>query len=136
MISEKVKNQLLNATDRQTFVEIAEFNGLKTRDSLKSPVIFAFENGDYKNRLSSAMCCNRCGTFANIEENTIVENVCYCSACDNRRSLRADNLDIAALAHGRGIGNDPFLLSDRDVPMHVLRGEQHDDKMAMFRNEY
>lgn len=130
MITEAIKNQLLSATDRQTFVEIADFNGLKTRESLKAPVLFAYENGDYKNRLTSANFCLRCGTSSNIVAESIIESVCYCGECNDKRN--------EALNHSSrpSIFNDPFLHSDRDVPDYVTRGEQFDDKLAMFRNEY
>lgn len=131
MISEAVQNQLLSATDRQTFTEIADLNGLKTRESLKAPVLFAYENGDYKNRLTSANFCLRCGTSSNIVAESIIESVCYCNGCNDKRT--------EALSHSAGrpsIFNDPFLHSDRDVPDHVLRGEQFDDKLAMYLNEY
>lgn len=136
MISEKTKTQLLAAVDRQTFIEIAEFNGLKTRESLKAPVLFAYEQGDYKSRISSSNFCLRCGTASSIVEATIVENVCYCEGCDNRRSITASDLSNSETAKRFGVLNDPFLLSDRDAPEHVVRGEQFDDKLSMYRNEY
>lgn len=138
MISEKVQNQLLQATDRQTFADIADFNGLKTRESLKAPVLFAYENGAYKDRITSVNFCLRCGTASNIVETSIIESVCYCADCDVKRNqpVNPDRMDFAEVANRFGVASDPYLNSDRDVPDHVLRGEQFDDKMALFKNEY
>lgn len=136
MISEAIKNKLLSATDRQNFVEIADFHGLKTRESLQAPVVFAYEQGGYKDRLTSTNFCNRCGTASNIVAESIIENVCYCNSCDDKRTLLVSDMSLAETANRFGVLNDPFLNSDRDVPHHVLRGEQFDDKLAMFRNEY
>lgn len=133
MISQNIILALQNATSRAAFNEIVAQNNLETRESTVKPVVFAYVKGAYKDRISSPCFCNRCGTASNLPDTAEQDGeVTYCLTC-------ADVLEQAkhssSSTRERGVFADPWLNATH-IPDHVIAGEIHEDRMAMFRNEY
>lgn len=146
MISQTLSAQLEQAQNRGEFVELAEKHCLLLRDSLKMPCVFAYEQGDFKNKITSKAFCLHCGTSEDLGE--AMDEVVYCHACDEKRANAKDayaermeqqrlqeELEEQRRRDYLGAINDPWFGATH-VPHHVVAGEAFDDKMALYQNEY
>lgn len=131
MIKPELEQQLRKATSSDDFTQIAEANGLKVRGA--NGVGFtcvAFEPDDYDNRIGSPRFCPACGT-ADLPRATHQCKTEYCTPCGVKfGEIDPEDDDSASIT------NDPYFNSNADAPQHVIRGEMHDDRVAMFKNEY
>lgn len=131
MINQEIKEQLKSATSADNFTQICDLNSLKYRGANGLGfTIFAYEKDDWDNRILSGQFCPACGT-ADLPKTTLQGKTNYCKPCGIKFGEFDDESE-----QDSSILNDPHLNSVCDVPDHVTRGEMHDDRMAMFRNEY
>ena len=131
MISQEIKEQLKLATSADNFTQICVEHGLKYRGANGIGfTIFAYEKDDWDNRILSGQFCPACGT-ADLPKTTLQGKTNYCKPCGIKFGEFDDESE-----QDSSIFNDSHLNSVCDVPDHVTRGEMHDDRMAMFRNEY
>lgn len=132
MINQEIQQQLKNATSADHFTEICQQHALKFRGANGIGFsIFAYHEDDWDNRIISSRFCPACGT-ADLPKTTLQCKTEYCKPC----GIKFGEIDDDEPEHGSDIFNDAYLNSNRDVPDHVTQGEIHDDRMAMFRNEY
>lgn len=131
MINQDIQQKLKSATCADHFTQICEQNGLQFRGANGLGfAIFAYEKDDWDNRIISGRFCPACGT-ADLPKATLQGKTDYCKPC----GIKFGEIDDEP-EQDSSISNDPYLNSVRDVPDHVTRGEIHDDRMAMFMNEY
>ncbi len=131
MINQEIKEQLKSATSADNFTQICDVNSLKYRGANGLGfTIFAYEEDGWDNRILSGRFCPACGT-ADLPKSTLQGKTTYCKPC----CIKFGEIDDEP-EQDSSIFNDPYLNSNRDVPDHVTQGEIHDDRMAMFRNEY
>lgn len=131
MINQEIQQQLKSATSSDHFTQICEQNGLECRGANGAGfTAFAYQKDDWENRVLSPQFCPACGT-ADLPKTTLQFKTEYCKPCGIKFGEFDDESE-----QDSSILNDPHLNSVCDVPDHVTRGEMHDDRMAMFRNEY
>ena len=130
MISQEIKEQLKLATSADNFTQICVEHGLKYRGANGIGfTIFAYEKDDWDNRILSSRFCPACGS-ADLPKLTLQCKTEYCKPC----GIKFGEIDDEP-EQDSSIFNDPHLNTNRDVPEHVILGEIHDDRVAMFRNE-
>lgn len=144
-ISQELQTILGQVKNSDEWVDICKKNDLETRAvSATGFIINAWTKDDYKNRIVSPSFCSACGT-ADMPKPVTWQ---HCVACTNKFIVEDSNYYVPSNNKmyklinwddepetASNIMADPWL-NAHHVPDHVIAGEQHDDKMAMFRNEY
>lgn len=143
-ISQEIQNILAQAKNSDEWVDACEKHGLKTRAvSGDNLVLFAWMPDSYSDRIRSPDFCTACGT-ADLPKPVTWH---HCVACAEKfleedsqyfipvknaiwKHLSDEECEVTETS-----AVDPWV-NAHHIPDHVIAGERHDDKMALFRNEY